>query len=141
MKLILSFALILFLGLFFFADSSHSAVQQSELTKSITRGKALYMETCITCHQGKGEGSPPAFPPLAKSDFLLKDPVRAIGVVKFGQKGKIMVNGKEYDNMMPPPGLADDEVADVMNYILNSWGNSSKKMITVQMVKAVKEKK
>ena len=91
---------------------------------------------------GTGEGVPASFPPLAKSDYLIKTPEKAIYAVKFGLVGKIKVNGVDYDNMMPAPGLDNDEIADVMNYIQNSWGNSSdKKIVTEKMVEAVKEKK
>lgn len=117
-------------------------MQDDELAKSIERGKMVYSENCITCHMGTGEGVTATFPPLAKSDYLMKTPENAIRAVKFGLAGKITVNGVEYDNMMPNPGLGNDEIADVMNYIMNSWGNSSeKKMITEKMVEEVKEKK
>ena len=62
--------------------------------------------------------------------------------VKYGLMGKIKVNGVDYDNMMPNPGLGNDEIADVVNYISNSWGNSSdKKIVTEKMVEETKEKK
>lgn len=122
--------------------SSFTLNQNDELAKSIERGKMVYSENCITCHMGTGEGVPAAFPPLAKSDYLLKTPEKAIYAVKFGLSGKIKVNGIEYDNMMPPPGLDNDEIADVMNYIQNSWGNTSDgKMVTEKMVEAVEEEK
>ena len=122
--------------------SATQADQDDELAKSIERGKMVYSENCITCHMGTGEGVPASFPPLAKSDYLIKTPEKAIYAVKFGLAGKIKVNGIEYDNMMPAPGLDNDEIADVMNYIQNSWGNSSdKKIVTEKMVEAVKEKK
>lgn len=113
--------------------------QSSELTKSMARGKEIYVETCIACHMGKGEGLKGTFPPLAKADYLLKNPDKAIASIKFGLKGKIVVNGVVYDGMMPSPNLADDEIADVMNYILNSWGNTTKgPMITEKIVAAIK---
>lgn len=116
--------------------------QDDELAKSIERGKMVYSENCITCHMGTGEGVTATFPPLAKADYLMNSPEQAIRAVKFGLAGKIKVNGVEYDNMMPNPGLGNDEIADVLNYIMNSWGNSSeKKMITEKMVEEVKEKK
>ncbi len=69
----------------------------------------------------------------------MKTPNKAIASIKFGLKGKILVNGVAYDGMMPSPNLGNDEIADVMNYILNSWGNISKQpMITEKMVEAVK---
>lgn len=116
--------------------------QDDELAKSIERGKMIYSENCMSCHMGTGEGVTATFPPLAKSDFLMKDPEDAIKVVKFGLIGKITVNDVEYDNMMPNPGLENEQVADVLNYIMNSWGNSSdKKMITPKMVEGIKEDK
>lgn len=116
--------------------------QNDELAKSIERGKMVYSENCITCHMGTGEGVTATFPPLAKSDYLMQTPGNAIKAIKFGLAGKIKVNGVEYDNMMPNPGLGNDEIADVVNYIMNSWENSSEnKMITEKMVEEVKEEK
>jgi mono/diheme cytochrome c family protein len=116
--------------------------QDDELAKSIERGKMVYSENCISCHMGTGEGVTATFPPLAKSDYLMKTPESAIKAIKFGLIGKIKVNDVEYDNMMPNPGLANDEIADVMNYIMNTWGNSSeKKLVTEKMVEEIKEKK
>ncbi|MCE7058812.1 cytochrome c [Dyadobacter sp. CY343] len=136
MKLIL----VLLSGIVF--CSAVFPTQDDELAKSIERGKMVYSENCISCHMGTGEGVTATFPPLAKSDYFMENPENGIKAVKFGLMGKIKVNGVEYDNMMPSPGLGNDEIADVMNYIMNSWGNSSeKKMITEKMVEAVEEKK
>ena len=102
----------------------------------------VYSENCISCHMGTGEGVTATFPPLAKSDYLMKTPESAIKAIKYGLIGKIKVNDVEYDNMMPNPGLGNDEIADVTNYIMNNWGNSSeKKMITEKMVEEIQEKK
>ena len=115
--------------------------QDDELAKSIQRGKMVYSENCISCHMGTGEGVTATFPPLAKSDYLFPDHTNAIKAIKFGLYGKIKVNGVDYDNMMPNPGIENDEIADVLNYILNSWGNSSdKKIVTEKMVADVKQK-
>ena len=66
------------------------------------------------------------FPPLAKSDYLNADKVRAIGAVLNGLSGPVTVNGAAYDSVMPPMSqLNDDEVANILTYILNSWGNSA----------------
>jgi mono/diheme cytochrome c family protein len=129
---------ILFAGALLCAAAIPS--QDEDLAKSIERGKAVYSENCISCHMGEGEGVPGTFPPLAKSDYLAGAPDNAIRAVKFGLIGKIKVNGVEYDNMMPNPGLGDEQIADVVNYILNSWGNSSeKKMVTPKVVAETKE--
>jgi nitrite reductase (NO-forming) len=64
------------------------------------------------------------FPPLAKSDYLLKDPKHAIDVALNGLTGKVTVNGKTYNSVMPPMSqLNDDEIANILTYVLNSWGN------------------
>lgn len=113
---------------------------QEDLKKSIARGKELYSESCITCHMANGEGMKGTFPPLAKADFLLKYPEKSIHAIKFGLHGPIKVNGVEYNNAMPPSGFEDDEIADVMNYIRNSFGNKNEVVITPKMVAAIKEK-
>ncbi|MBX2826679.1 MAG: cytochrome c [Flavobacteriaceae bacterium] len=103
------------------------------------RGGLLYSDFCMQCHLANGFGVPGSFPPLANSDWLRDKRTESIHAVKFGQKGKITVNEIPYDGYMAPMGLSDEEVADVMNYVMNSWGNSQKKMVTPQEVKAVEK--
>lgn len=112
--------------------------QQTALQKSIARGKEIYSEFCIQCHMANGKGNASTFPPLDGSDWLKKKRTESIHAIKYGQKGEIVVNGKKYNAMMPPMGLSDEEVADVMNYVSNSWTNSNKKMVTVKEVSLVK---
>ena len=112
--------------------------QNDDLTKSMAKGKDVYTDFCVTCHKPDGTGTPKFFPPLAKADYLTQNRADAIRSVKLGQKGKITVNGIEYNGMMPNPGLSDEEVVDVMNYSLNIWGNKSKKMVTLEEVKSIK---
>jgi len=113
--------------------------QQTELEKSIERGSEIYGDFCITCHLGSGEGVPATFPPLAQSDYLLTYREESIRGIKFGQQGEITVNGVVYNNNMPPMGLEDEEIADVMNFVLNSWGNTSKDMVTEKEVQSILE--
>lgn len=128
---------LLFCGTVF--SLTYFPAQDSELAKSITRGKEVYTDACMACHMAKGEGVKGTYPPLAGADYLLKTPEKAIASIKFGLKGKIIVNNVAYDSMMPNPNLENDEIADVMNYILNSWGNkSTKPMVTEKIVAAVK---
>ncbi len=104
------------------------------LEKSIKRGEQVYMDMCITCHLPTGKGVPNAFPPLANSDYLRENQTKSINAVKNGMSGKIVVNGETYNNVMSPLGLSDQEVADVMNYINNSWGNSIQNLVTPEKV-------
>lgn len=115
----------------------YSMFQDQKLKESMDRGSEIYADFCVTCHLEAGEGVEATFPPLAKSDYLLNKRKASIKGVKFGQRGPITVNGAVYDNTMMPMGLEDEEVADVMNYILNSWGNSSDKMVTPEEVKNI----
>ena len=94
------------------------------LKEKIALGKNLYTKTCFACHQANGEGITGAFPPLAKSDYLNADVQRAIKIVLHGKTGKITVNGTEYNSVMTKQTLTDDEIADVMTYVYNSWGNN-----------------
>jgi len=87
-------------------------------------GKALFEGTCSVCHQANGAGLPGVFPPLAKSDYLAADAKRSIGVLLHGLSGKVTVNGSEYNSVMPPMNqLNDDEVANILTYVMNAWGN------------------
>ncbi len=112
-------------------------VQDTTLQESMKRGAALYAAFCIQCHMADGTGVAGTFPPLAAADYLNKNTVASIKAVKYGLQGEIVVNGETYNNAMPKPGLYDDEVADVMNYILNSWGNTHAEVITEEKVSAI----
>jgi len=87
-------------------------------------GKAVYQKTCITCHQADGKGMQGAFPPLAGSDYLLKDKYRAIRQVIKGSMNKITVNGIDYQGVMTPQVLNDSDLANVLNYVYHSFGNN-----------------
>lgn len=128
--------LILFLShLIMFA----SYAQTSTLNTSIERGKEIYSDFCITCHLPNGEGVENVYPPLVNSDFLMQNREASIKGIKYGQKGEIIVNGKTYNGYMAPLGLDEDEIADVMNYILNSWGNKNDSIITEEEVSKIKK--
>ncbi|MDO1528453.1 copper-containing nitrite reductase [Fulvimonas sp. R45] len=90
----------------------------------LASGRRLFDGTCAACHQANGEGVPNVFPPLARSSVLAADPQRAVGIVLHGLHGRLTVNGHDYDSTMPSMAhLADDDIADILTYVLNSWGN------------------
>lgn len=113
------------------------APEQEKVSESYARGKEVFTDFCVTCHLPSGKGIPGNFPPLAGSDWLTNKKMESIKAIKFGLTGPIEVNGKPYNNAMTAQGLSDQEVADVMNYISNSWGNKSKKEVTLEEVKAI----
>lgn len=109
----------------------------SELQESIERGELIYEDFCMNCHLPDGKGSPGSFPPLANADYLLENREASIRAVKYGLSGEITVNGVIYNADMASQGLMDDEIADVMNYILNSWGNEDGKIVTPSEVSKI----
>ncbi|NQX01311.1 c-type cytochrome, partial [bacterium] len=84
---------------------------------------------CSTCHQPDGKGLDPAFPPLAASNWVTGDPERLIKLTLHGLMGPFDLNGKKYNGLVPmtPFGgmLKDDEVAAVLTYVRNSFGNQA----------------
>jgi nitrite reductase (NO-forming) len=103
-----------------------AAAKSGELTQQqqVAAGKALFAGTCSTCHQADGAGLAGVFPPLAKSDYIARNPKDVAAVILHGLTGKLTVNGQDYDSVMPPmTQLTDDEVANISTYVLNSWGN------------------
>jgi hypothetical protein len=87
-----------------------------------------------------GKGQEGIIPPIAKSDFLFKHMEESIKALKFGGiDGEIIVNGVKYNSRMERMGLYDDEIADIMNYTLNSWGNKYSKIIKEEYVKSLKK--
>jgi nitrite reductase (NO-forming) len=103
------------------------------------RGKQVYGQTCFVCHQPNGQGVPDQIPPLAKSDLLMADKIGAIRGVVQGRSGEVTVNGKKYSGtMIPLAYLNDQQIADVLTYVRNSWGNSGDGA-TVAEVQAVRK--
>jgi mono/diheme cytochrome c family protein len=113
------------------------SLQDGSPAESIKRGKEVYTNNCLSCHQESGAGIEGLYPPLAKSDYLMKDPKKSIGIILNGQTEEITVNGKKYSTPMPAQNyLTDEQIADVINYTTNSWGNKTKTIIKPEMVKA-----
>lgn len=99
-------------------------------------GKTLYAQNCQACHQAEGQGIKGAFPPLAKSDYLNADVNRSIGVVAHGLEGQIKVNGELYNSTMPKLKLSDEEIANIMTFVMNNWGNKGGEVTPEQVKKA-----
>ena len=113
--------------------------QNKPLEQSIADGKEIYQDFCLQCHLDTGKGVSGVFPPLAQSDYLLNDLDLSIKGIKYGMSGPITVNGEEYNGVMQNQGLDDVEIADVINYVINSWGNKSKEVITPERVASITE--
>ena len=123
---------LLSLGIF-----SFFLFQNKTKKESINAGSEIYQDFCLQCHLSTGTGVFGVFPPLKASDYLLENTNLSIAGIKYGLKGKIIVNNEEYDGLMIRQGLDNEEVADVMNFILNEWGNKTTDFITPNQVSKI----
>ena len=108
------------------ACNANAVPYASDATRDeqVARGKLIYSQTCAVCHQAQGQGTPGAFPPLAKSDFLAANLDRVIKGLCEGLSGTIAVKGVVYNGFMPPAVLNNQQLADVLTFVLNSWDNA-----------------
>lgn len=108
--------------------------QQSSLQNSAALGEKIYLKKCAICHGKDGLGKGKRMPPLANSDYLRNNREASIRGILFGQNEEIIVNGKSYNRKMKAVKLSDIDIANVMNYIQNSWGNKNDKLVTEKEV-------
>jgi mono/diheme cytochrome c family protein len=113
---------------------------QTKLQVSIERGKKVYTERCLTCHQIDGGGVQNMNPPLVKTKWVLGDKTQLINIVLKGLTTGIIIDDIEYHNVMASHAdLSDLQIADVLTYVRNSFGNKAK-AVTEEEVKAVRAK-
>ncbi len=98
------------------------------------QGRQLFEQNCAACHQANGQGLPGAFPPLAGSDFIARDPAAILEVTVKGRQGKIVVNGQEFNNTMPAMSyLSDEDLSRIITFVLNSWNNPGGRFTSKQI--------
>lgn len=108
---------------------------------SIQRGQAVYQKECLSCHQMDGGGVPHMNPPLAGSTDVLKDKKKIIGIVLNGMTDRLPLDDEYYSNNMASHSyLTNQQIADVLTYVRNSFGNKAD-AVTVAEVKAVRTPK
>ena len=113
---------------------------QNTLDASVERGKKAYTERCLTCHQADGGGVQNMNPPLTKTKWVLGDKTQLIQIVLKGMTTGVEIDGDSYHNVMASHAdLNDQQIADVLTYVRNSFGNKAK-AVTVAEVKAVRAK-
>ncbi len=112
------------------ADETATVVHDAEVAAGsaedmLAHGEQVYLANCAACHQPDGSGLAGAFPPLAQSDYLLGDRKTVLTAALFGLSGPIVVNGENYDAVMPSMGhLPDEDLAAALSYVFASWGNN-----------------
>jgi len=113
---------------------------RTELQVSVGRGKIVYAQTCLACHQIDGSGVPNLTPPLIKTSFVLGNKGRLIDIVLKGLKD-VEIDGESFDNPMPSfASLDDKQVADVLTYIRNSFSNKASGVRMEEVGRARKSK-
>jgi mono/diheme cytochrome c family protein len=106
--------------------------------EQMKRGLAVYSRTCIACHQPTGKGLPPVFPSIAETPIVVGNPELPIKFILQGLMGPITVGGMTFNSMMPPvPGVNDQDIADVLTYARQSFGNKGNP-VSADQVKAVR---
>jgi cytochrome c551 len=104
-------------------STSLATLSQKE-TQYYSNGRKLYKTICANCHMENGEGLGRLIPPLANSDYLLKNRSDLSRMLKYGINGPMIVNNIEFNQPMPAnPDLTDLEIAEILTYIGNTWGN------------------
>ena len=106
----------------------------------LARGKAVYETICALCHNNDGMGKPNQGPAFVGSEWVLGSPNRMIRIPLVGLAGPVKVKDQEWNLAMPNMGaaLSDDDLAAVLTYIRQSWGNKAS-IITPEQVSAVRK--
>ena len=101
------------------------------------RGKAIYEQTCLPCHQADAGGVPGMNPPLRKSRYVQGAPAKLIGIVLQGLNDGVEIDGDTYSNPMPAFGavLKDQDIADVLSYVRSHFGNKAGAITTPQVTR------
>ena len=112
----------------------------SSLKSTMQRGELVYKSVCLTCHQADGGGVPRMNPPLIKTKWVLGDKTKLITLMLKGMNEPIEIEDEEYHNPMPPhTELNDQQIADVLTFVRNSFGNKAS-AVTPTEVKSVRAK-
>lgn len=120
-------------------DSDEEDYDQLPANSEFKEGKTTYDRSCVACHMKDGNGLEKTFPPLANSDYLMAEPRRALKQVIYGSDEVMTVNGIEYSSIMPAQEVTEEEAIEVVNYILNAWGNDGGKVDETDLEEIKKE--
>jgi mono/diheme cytochrome c family protein len=137
----LIFSIILFIPLFTLAQTANKPVTVPVANAALAKGKAVYTQYCMPCHQSDGGGVQGLNPPLIKTIYVLGDQKRLVNIILKGLNQEIEIDGDIYANPMPALNfLTDQQVADVLTYVRNSFGNKATSIIPsqVKIIRAAK---
>jgi mono/diheme cytochrome c family protein len=121
------------------AQVKHKPVKAHPVSSaaSIANGKLVYGKICISCHMADGGGIQNMNPPLIKTTYVLGNKAKLISIVLNGFKESVEINGDTYSNIMPSQDyLKDQEIADALTYVRNSFGNKASAVTLAEVKKA-----
>lgn len=132
---------ILGLGFILFSNILMAQTTAKVSSKQLVNGKKVYDMYCLACHQADGNGVPRLNPPLAGTVYVTGSKTRLIDIVLKGLTDPLEINGEEYNNPMAAHSfLTDQQIADVLTFIRNSFGNKAG-IVTAAEVKKQRAKK
>jgi mono/diheme cytochrome c family protein len=118
------------------SDSREAADSSGVPDDVMVAGKAVYNRSCLACHLASGKGAPPMNPPLIGTSFVLGEKAALINIVLNGMSNTV-VDGENYKNVMPGFNfLTDEEIANVLTYIRNSFGNTAEQVTPGEVAQA-----
>jgi mono/diheme cytochrome c family protein len=124
------------LGLILLSSYSNAQTATQGKSKQLLNGKKVYDMYCQACHQADGNGVPRLNPPLAGTVYVTGSKTRLIDIVLKGLSDPLEINGEEYNNPMAAHDfLTDQQIADVLTYIRNSFGNKAGAINAVEVKK------
>lgn len=123
------------------ASAAAAPAKAASATVDLDAGKAQYMAICVACHQPTGLGLFPVFPPLVNSEYVTGNPERLVAIILSGVMGPITVDGKLYNNLMPPQGavLTDTKISQVASYVRSAFGGGAGPITPEQVAEARKK--
>ncbi|GHB42889.1 c-type cytochrome [Mongoliitalea lutea] len=100
-------------------------IRDSKVLQFAIEGKTIYENLCANCHGSDGMGLGRLIPPINGADYFKEDIGRTVRIIKNGQEGSIIVNGIEYNGVMPANSkLTTIEISKLTTYLYNIWGES-----------------
>ena len=120
MRCLLTIFIIATAGIFLVSCENENSI---EFKRYYSSGALVYQSHCQNCHGENGQGLSALIPPLSDSAYLRKNLVSIPCYIKNGLKGQINIKGKIFEDAMPANDLSPVEIAQVLTYVGNSFGN------------------
>lgn len=137
--IVLLFSLILLCAGLYYLFKEHRKPQGENTQTSVVNGKKVYTQVCLACHMADGGGVPHMNPPLNNTQYVLGDKTALIKILLNGFNEDVQINGKTYsNNMTPHANLSDQQIADVLTYVRNSFGNKASAIVVAEVIKVRK---